>query len=385
MTKENDETSEQEKTKSRRPRDGPFQQQKLPAWQPVMIPKTVLPTLFIIGIIFCPAGGLLWWSSNRVSKKRMNKNECLLPFYLSCSIQIQSYHYSNESTFLNPNWGNPNQLTVPRCTLDFTVPTTMKGPVYMYYRLTNFYQNHRQYIKNFDSSQLLGEVVSSTTLHTDCDPLAYSNGKVIYPCGLIANSMFNDTVSNFTSIDHPSLIYSFSSNNIAWPSDKKKYGPTKYPLSDIVPPPNWANRYPNGQYTAEYPPPNLSQDEHFMVWMHVAALPDFRKIWGRNDSSDLPAGRWRVTIDMNFDTLQYSGTKWLVLSTTTPLGGRNPYLGIAYMAIGAICILLGIVFSLRQLIKPRKLGDESYLSWNQPGGGLPKNKRANELEHLHKE
>ncbi|ORE11250.1 CDC50-domain-containing protein [Rhizopus microsporus var. microsporus] len=210
-----------------------------------------------------------------------------------------AYHYSNESTFLNPNWGNPNQLTVPRCTLDFTVPTTMKGPVYMYYRLTNFYQNHRQYIKNFDSSQLLGEVVSSTTLHTDCDPLAYSNGKVIYPCGLIANSMFNDTVSNFTSIDHPSLIYSFSSNNIAWPSDKKKYGPTKYPLSDIVPPPNWANRYPNGQYTAEYPPPNLSQDEHFMVWMHVAALPDFRKIWGRNDSSDLPAGRWRVTIDMS--------------------------------------------------------------------------------------
>ena len=107
-----------------------------------------------------------------------------------------------------------------------------------------------------------------------------------------------------------------------------------------------------------------------MVWMHVGALPDFRKIWGRNDSSDLPAGRWRVTIDMSkcalysfyfftesllpdFDTLQYSGTKWLVLSTTTPLGGRNPYLGIAYMAIGAICILLGIVFSLRHLIKPR--------------------------------
>ncbi|RCH79994.1 hypothetical protein CU097_001523, partial [Rhizopus azygosporus] len=370
MTKENDETSEQGKTKSRRPRDGPFQQQKLPAWQPVMIPKTVLPTLFIIGIIFCPTGGLLWWSSNKVDEIMINYSYCrqypnpvylvpeLYDYQLSDKtvnlneIEPPAYHYSNESTFLNPNWGNPNQLTVSRCTLDFTVPTTMKGPVYMYYRLTNFYQNHRQYIKNFDSSQLLGDVVPSTTLHTDCDPLAYSNGKVIYPCGLIANSMFNDTVSNFTSIDHPSLTYSFSSNNIAWPSDKKKYGPTKYPLSDIVPPPNWANRYPNGQYTTEYPPPNLSQDEHFMVWMHVAALPDFRKIWGRNDSSDLPAGRWRVTIDMNFDTLQYSGTKWLVLSTTTPLGGRNPYLGIAYMAIGAICILLGIVFSLRHLIKP---------------------------------
>lgn len=117
----------------------------------------------------------------QLSDKTVNLNE----------IEPPAYHYSNESTFLNPNWGNPNQLTVSRCTLDFTVPTTMKGPVYMYYRLTNFYQNHRQYIKNFDSSQLLGDVVPSTTLHTDCDPLAYSNGKVIYPCGLIANSMFN--------------------------------------------------------------------------------------------------------------------------------------------------------------------------------------------------
>lgn len=48
--------------------DGPFQQQKLPAWQPVMIPRTVLPTLFIVGILFCPIGGLLYWSNNKVPR-----------------------------------------------------------------------------------------------------------------------------------------------------------------------------------------------------------------------------------------------------------------------------------------------------------------------------
>lgn len=46
--------------------DGAFQQQKLPAWQPVMIPRNVLPALFIVGIIFLPVGGLLYWSSNKV-------------------------------------------------------------------------------------------------------------------------------------------------------------------------------------------------------------------------------------------------------------------------------------------------------------------------------
>jgi hypothetical protein len=108
------------------------------------------------------------------------------------SIQPPAYHYTNETSFLDSNWGNPNNLNIPRCTIDFTVPNTMNGPIFMYYRLTNFFQNHRQYIKNFDATQLQGDVVASSTLHTSCDPLAFSDsGKAIYPCGLIANSMFN--------------------------------------------------------------------------------------------------------------------------------------------------------------------------------------------------
>ncbi|OBZ88965.1 Meiotically up-regulated gene 89 protein [Choanephora cucurbitarum] len=398
MTKK--EENEDQAKKTRKPADGAFRQQRLPAWQPVLTPRTVLPTLFIVGILFCPAGGLLWWNSNRVDQIMINYSYCQdydAPVYMTSSLydyqisdsnfdassmQPPAYHYSNASSFLDTAWGNPNNLQIPRCAIDFTIPSTMKAPVYMYYRLTNFYQNHRQYIKNFDDTQLSGDIQSTSVLHTNCDPLAVnSEGKVIYPCGLIANSMFNDTISNFTSLEQQGNSYNFSRNNIAWPTDKQKYRPTKYQISQIAPPPNWAQRYPNGQYTEQYPPPDLSTQERFMVWMHVAALPDFRKIWGRNDAVALPAGRYRAYIDMNFNTRQYGGEKWLVLSTTTGMGGRNPYLGIAYMAIGALCIFLGLLFTIRHCIKPRKLGDESYLSWNQPGGGLPSSKR----NHLHKD
>ncbi|KAI9008999.1 ligand-effect modulator 3 family [Phycomyces nitens] len=249
----------------------------------------------------------------------------------------------------------------------------MTGPVFMYYRLTNFYQNRRQYIKSYDADQLLGKAISVSTAQSNCDPAGQTEeGLIVYPCGLIANSMFNDTFSNMTRIDgNSATLYEFSSTNVAWPTDTEKYKTTAYSIDEIAPPPNWVLRYPNGKYDQDHPPPDLSTMERFMVWMHVAALPDFRKLWGRNDNQDLDAGRWRILVDMNFDTVQYKGTKWIVLSTTTALGGRNLRLGVTYIAIGSICLALGVFFSIRQSARPRKLGDQAYLSWNQPGGGLP--------------
>jgi hypothetical protein len=46
--------------------DTAFKQQRLKAWQPILTPKVVLPTLFIIGVIFAPIGGLLIWGSSNV-------------------------------------------------------------------------------------------------------------------------------------------------------------------------------------------------------------------------------------------------------------------------------------------------------------------------------
>ena len=46
--------------------DTAFKQQRLKAWQPILTPKTVLPTLFIIAVLFGPIGGLLIWGSSLV-------------------------------------------------------------------------------------------------------------------------------------------------------------------------------------------------------------------------------------------------------------------------------------------------------------------------------
>jgi LEM3 (ligand-effect modulator 3) family / CDC50 family len=49
----------------------------------------------------------------------------------------------------------------------------------------------------------------------------------------------------------------------------------------------------------------------------------------------------------------YGGTKSILLSTRTVMGGKNPFLGIAYVVVGGICVVLGTLFTIAHLIKPR--------------------------------
>lgn len=261
------------------------------------------------------------------------------------------------------------------CLVRFNIPEDLQPTISFFYNLENFYQNHRRYVNSFNAKQLLGDAVDGATINASaCDPITYdpkNTGKIVYPCGLVANSLFNDTFTAPLLLTVPgssasNRTYPMSTKGIAWSGIKDLYGPTKYSLDQIVPPPNWEAQYRYG-YTKENPPPNLVEDEAFQNWMMLAAAPNFYKLYQKNDNDAMVAGQYQVDIESNFDTTVYNGRKAFVLTTISTMGSRNIWPGIIFLIVGGICLVLDVYFILSFFLwKPRKLGDPSYLSWNQP-------------------
>jgi len=174
----------------------------------------------------------------------------------------------------------------------------------MYYRLTKFYQNHRRYVKSLNQDQLVGNFVDNSTIaSSDCDPLKLDpSGKAYYPCGLIANSMFNDTIqtpqlvtSRTAGVVAGPEAFNMTTYGIAWGSDRNLYKQAPYTNDQVVPPPNWHDRYPYG-YNDNFPIRDISTWEEFQVWMRTAGLPTFSKMALRQDNEGMPAGIYDMTI-----------------------------------------------------------------------------------------
>lgn len=228
-----------------------------------------------------------------------------------------------------------NSTSHKKCEVNFTLYEQMDPPIYVYYGMKNFYQNHRKFINSKSTSQLEGKLLNASDLEDECDPIitvkdlgidTTIGGFILppdapaNPCGLMPRSFFNDSYSLANINGYGILI---NETGIAWDSDRK---------SRFKPPLN-ADRIQWLDVT----------DEHFMVWMRPAGLPNFKKLWGRIETVLIP-GNYTLIITNNYSVKEFSGEKFFIMSTSNVLGGRNNFLGIAYLVLGVVCSIVSIIF-----------------------------------------
>jgi hypothetical protein len=285
------------------------------------------------------------------------------------------------------------------CTLQFTAPRDMEPPILIHYELTNFYQNHRSYVSSRDDFQLAGRSSGQDEVSANlCKPLNKLGDVTLNPCGYIANTFFNDVFTlqpgaNDSNGNEIKMI----EEGIAWQSDLEfRFAMPdgyKQALCDVCD----ASCCQENDFSCEtpaiskqdglcyayhYPYENSTQylyetyrnvisplehvtNEHFAVWMRVATLPQFRKLYGYIEQT-IPAGtQFSFDIDLNYVVESFEGTKALMISTNNIAGGKNPILGQTFYGMGFFCLFCGILFATKHWFRPRKLADPKYLHYKE--------------------
>lgn len=364
------------------PADTALKQQRMKAWNPILHPVYVIAALFCIGAAFIPVG----FEMLKVSDNIVEMTKTYDSFYsekidseLSCDIDKALQNRS--------------------CTMAFTVEKDMDPPVLLYYEIENFHQNHREYTTSRDDQQLHGKETQTQLAAKDCEPLNILNGIKMNPCGLIANTFFNDKIKlSPGSSDSNGNALTLIEEGIAWQSDLEykfnqpdSFESKKCDSCDdsecectgdwtckekyLDPQTNECYLYSYAdedttQYLYETYPDIISPlegvtNEHFVVWMRVAAKSKFRKLYGFFDKPIKAGTTITFNVQANWDVKSFKGTKSLLLTTTSIFGGKNPHFGNALIGVGGFCLAAGLFFAIKHAVKPRKLAEKKYLKFKE--------------------
>jgi hypothetical protein len=355
-----------ERKGSKRPADSPHVQQHLAAWPGEISANTYGAIFIILAIMFIPIGTTSLNNSNNIYEYRISYDSGAGS---SCSIS------------------NANEGKVCQATFQFT--EDVSGPLYLYYELKNYYQNHRRYYLSYDASQLMGQVMTESDVSLSCDPY-YKNGSLLLnPCGLVAASFFNDQFSiNTTGSSSANLI--LDDSDIALSSDrdtlyKQVTGFQSYSFNSSVssseasaiscesvglnancktytnPKTGISSKffYPNDdstQYLYEMFPNQISPldgvtDQHFIVWMRTAMFPTFRKLYGKIEGNFKSGDSLVIDIVANYEVDSYDAEKSILISTLGNYGGKNIFIGQLYITIGSIFLAFGVAVLVREQLR----------------------------------
>lgn len=279
-----------------------FRQQELWAWKPVWSPRVIIVMYLVVSLIFIPIGAIIYVQSTRLlSTPRLRYDDVE-----RCNVGPTS-----------------NSSFVRTCTISLEIKEDVEGPVYFYYGLVNFYQNARTYVTSRSDAQLRGD--ENPDIST-CDPLENNpDGSPLVPCGLVANSRFNDTFELCNDKFCNSKV-ALKGTGIAWNIDREVR---------FRPPPNSSDDIKR-----------LFRNEDFMVWMRLSAYRNWKKLYRIIDNG-LQQGEYFVRINASYPVESFDGEKFFYIAETTWFGGPNEALGLSYLVTGGVALIFAALIAWR--------------------------------------
>ncbi|ODM94013.1 Cell cycle control protein 50A [Orchesella cincta] len=381
---------------SRKIGESTFVQQTLPTYRLSWSPIKICPFFLILGVFFAGMGVGIKIYADSIEEITIPYTDCI-SFEKPTSTCAEVLN-SSRANLKKGLYVDANDIENCSCRVEFQLLEPMNGTVYMHYALKNFYQNHLRYYSSRDENQLKGNLFDD-----DGDPKKPSDAcgdfkevtdsagekKIIYPCGLMANSMFTDVIDlyfhppstpNISSYQDAfsydenegsrvtpmrmELLVPLNRTGIAWESDKSdkydfpaQFHNEKHPVwINFSKPLGWKKTlWQLDPHTNNFSN-NGVRNEDFIVWMRAAAFPQSRKLYRiinsnfRPFENGLPAGDYSLLIQYravdlvsDYDVSSFDGEKSIILTTTSIVAGKNMFLAVVYMSTGALCCFLAII------------------------------------------
>ncbi len=190
--------------KPNRPDDSRWAQQALPQWKPILTLWWAIGILGTCSVVCLVLGILILQRSQQLGVYRVVYDA---PTALDAKQPDGSVDYLSKCHL--SSLSDANSFSGKHtCFVNITLQKDMIGRATVYYEIDPFYQNHRRMVISQMPKQYTGDWQPSSGTSA-CDPLeavtsimcistvCESNQtkrkyRALYPCGLVANTMFND-------------------------------------------------------------------------------------------------------------------------------------------------------------------------------------------------
>lgn len=243
------------------------------------------------------------------------------------------------------------------CEVSVEIPRDMKPPVMLFASLDPFYQNFPPYIQSGGTSiawpQLTGHFAEGAICRQgkDVDARQAPNGEIMFPCGLAATSVFNDTFHVRRTAG--SEDFEISSSNIAHYHDiERMANPSNYGAAGI----EWLfERYPD-----VIPKSQGAKNQRLVDWMRPAALPMVMKKMGSLNVSLRKGEILTLTIDSRFPVSHLNVRKAVSIIALSAVGGRGKLFGYSLLLAGGTCLATAALVLAIESICKRKPGDARF-------------------------